>query len=282
MLTKGVQYMVLATFIFGVMNVFVKLLPGIPAVEIVFFRSLISLALSYFMLRRQNVSVWGKRKAWLFLRGLSGAIALVLYFYTLQVIPLATAVTIWFIVPIFASIIGIFLNKERVHFWQWVFYLIAFGGVVMVEGFDPRVTPGLMLIGIAAALFAGFAYNFIRKINTTEHPLVIIFYFPLVTLPLTGAWSAFNWVMPEGTEWLLLLMVGLLTQVAQFFLTKSYQLEEVSKVSSLTYLGIIYALIFGWLIFDETFNMKTYGGMAVVLLGVVLSIWYKHKYPAEK
>ncbi len=282
MWTKGVQYMVLATFIFGVMNVFVKMLPGIPAAEIVFFRSMVSLIITYVLLRRQNVSVWGKRKGWLLLRGLAGAIALVLYFYTLQVIPLATATTIWFMVPIFASIIGIFLNKESVSFWQWVFYVIAFAGVVMVEGFDPRVTPELMLIGIAAALFAGFAYNFIRKINTTEHPLVIIFYFPLVTLPLTGAWSAFHWVMPAGMEWLLLLMVGILTQIAQFFLTKSYQLEEVSKVSSLTYLGLIYALIFGWVFFEENFNAQTYLGMGVVLIGVILSIWYKHAYPAEK
>lgn len=274
--------MVFATFVFAVMNVFVKMLPTIPPAEIVFFRSLISLVISYVLLRRQRVSVWGKRRGWLFLRGLAGAIALVLYFYTLQVIPLATAVTIWFIVPIFASIIGIFLNKEKVPFLQWVFYLIAFAGVVMVEGFDPRVTPTLLLIGIAAALFAGFAYNFIRKINTTEHPLVIIFYFPLVTLPLTGAWSAFNWVMPAGWEWLLLLMIGILTQIAQFFLTKSYQLEEVSRVSSLSYLGLIYALIFGWLFFDETFNAQTYAGMGVVLVGVVLSIWHKHKFPAEK
>jgi drug/metabolite transporter (DMT)-like permease len=59
-------------------------------------------------------------------------------------------------------------------------------------------------------------------------------------------------------------------------------MEEVSKVSSLTYLGLIYALIFGWIFFDETFNAQTYAGMGVVLLGVVLSIWHKHTYPAEK
>lgn len=274
--------MLLATFLFAVMNVFVKMLPGIPAVEIVFFRSVISLGISYVLLRRQNVSVWGTRKGWLLLRGIAGAVALVLYFYTLQVMPLATAVTIWFMTPIFASIIGIFLNKEPVAPWQWVFYLMAFSGVVMVEGFDPRVTPFLLVIGVIAALFAGFAYNFIRKINTTEHPLVIIFYFPLVTLPLTGAWSAFHWTMPAGWEWGLLLLVGILTQMAQFFMTKSYQLEEVAKVSSLSYLGLLYALIFGWVFFEETFNLQTYIGMGVVLLGVVLSIWYKHSHPIKK
>jgi drug/metabolite transporter (DMT)-like permease len=282
MISKGVQYMLLATFLFAVMNVFVKMLPAIPAVEIVFFRSFISLAISYVLLKRQGVSVWGKRKGWLLLRGIAGAVALVLFFYTLQVMPLATAVTIWFTTPIFASIIGIFLNKEPVSAWQWVFYLMAFGGVVMVEGFDPRVTPTLLVIGIIASVFAGFAYNFIRKINTTEHPLVIIFYFPLVTLPLTGACSAFHWVMPEGWEWGLLILVGLFTQMAQFFMTKSYQLEEVAKVSSLSYMGLLYALIFGWLFFEESFNLQTYLGMGVVLLGVGLSIWYKHTHPVKK
>ncbi len=121
------------------------------------------------------------------------------------------------------------------------------------------------------------AYNVIRKLNTSENPLVIIFYFPLVTMPLTGAYSFFDWVAPEGIQWLYLLMVGVLTQIAQYFMTKAYQSEEVNKVASVSYIGIFYALIFGWVFFQETFNLQTYLGMAVVLVGVVLNLWYKRK-----
>ena len=275
MISRGVVFMLLATFFFALMNVFVKLLPEIPAVEIVFFRSLISLVISAVILKSQGISVWGKRRGWLFLRGMVGAIALVLYFITIQLIPLATAVTIQFITPIFTTIIGIFLNRERVAPVQWLFFLIAFGGIVMIQGFDERVTADVMVIGVVAAFFAGMAYNIIRRLKTSEHPLVIIFYFPLVTMPLTGGYSALDWVQPSGMAWVYLLAVGVLTQIAQYYMTRAYQEEELNKVASVSYAGIFYALIFGWVIFGENFNVQTYLGMFVVLIGVVLNLWYK-------
>jgi drug/metabolite transporter (DMT)-like permease len=258
------------------MNVAVKLLPHIPAVEIVFFRSVISLVLSYVFLKSAKVNVWGKNQKLLILRGASGAMALILYFRLIQEIPLASATTILFLSPVFATILGIFFVKESVKPIQWFFFLVSFAGIVMVKGFDPRIGIIYLLMGFSSSLFSGIAFNCIRKLNTSEHPLVIIFYFPLVTLPLTGLWSYFNWVTPQGTDWLILLCVGVLTQIAQYFMTRSFQTEEISKVASLRYLGIIYALIFGYFFFDEHFDLMVYSGMALTILGVVLNIWYKH------
>ena len=198
MFTAGIRYMLLATLFFSLMNVFVKLLPNIPAVEIVFFRSVVSLVLSVFFLTIQKVNVWGNNKRRLLARGVCGAVALIMYFTTIQLMPLASAATIQFLSPVFSSILGIYIVKEKVHPRQWFFYLIAFAGVIMVKGFDPRITPILFLVGIVAALLSGLAYNFIRKLNTTEHPLVIVFYFPLVTLPITGIICLFGWVQPAG------------------------------------------------------------------------------------
>lgn len=270
--------MLFATFCFALMNVFVKMVPNIPAVEVVFFRSVVSLVLSYIFLAHQRVNVWGNNKVILLLRGASGAVALIMYFTTLQVMPLASAVTIQFLSPIFTSILGIFIVREKVYTPQWFFFLLAFVGVVIIQGFDPRISTFYLILGLLAAVGSGLAYNFIRKLKTSEHPLVIVFYFPLVTLPITGIYSAFNWVQPESwKQWLILLLIGILTQIAQFFMTKAYQAEELSKVASLKYLGIIYALGFGWVFFDEQFNLMTYLGMAIVLLGVVLNIWFKHR-----
>ncbi len=274
--------MLLATFFFSLMNVFVKLVPNIPPVEIVFFRSIISLVLSYFFLAMQQVSVWGNNKKILLMRGAVGAISLILYFSTLQLIPLASAVTIQFLAPIFTTILGVFIVKEKVKPLQWLFFVVAFGGVLLVKGFDPRITPILFLMGVASAFFAGLAYNFIRKLNTTEHPLVIVFYFPLVTLPVTGLLSIFIWVQPIGIEWLYLLLIGVLTQLAQYFMTMAYQHEELSKVSSLKYLGLIYALGFGYLVFDETFNIMTYLGMFIMVASVGVNVWYKNKITITK
>ncbi len=276
MFTQGIRYMLLAVFFFALMNVFVKMLPNIPAVEIVFFRSVVSLVLSYFFLKMQKVSVWGNNKKVLLARGTCGAIALIMYFKTLQVMPLASATTIQYLSPMFSSILGIYIVKEKVHPKQWIFFALAFLGVLMVKGFDPRITPLLFTVGIVAALFSGLAYNFIRMLKTTEHPLVIVFYFPLVTIPITGFICFFDWVNPIGMEWLFLLLVGVFTQFAQYFMTKAYQAEELSKISSLQYLGLIYALGFGYVFFEETFKIMTYLGMTIMVVGVILNVWYKN------
>lgn len=282
MVSKGVGYMLLATLLFTCMNVFVKLVDHIPAVEVIFFRSLISLLISFGLLKSQKVSVLGNNRKLLLLRGAAGAVALVLIFITLQNIPLASAVTLQFLTPIFTTLLGIFLVKERVTFWQFIFFGLAFVGVVLVKGFDPRISTYYLILGAGGAFFSGLAYNIIRKLNTSEHPLVIIFYFPMVTVPLSLFWVITDWVQPRGIDWLYLGLIGLLTQVAQFFMTKSYQLEELSKVSSLNFIGIVYALGLGYLVFGETFNTLTYVGMMLVLAGVILNVQYKKRLAAAE
>ena len=274
-LSPGVRYMLFATITFALMKVCVKAIPHIPAIEIIFFRAVISLAISVVLLKRQKVSVWGNNKRILIARGVVGSISLIVYFYLLHNIPLATAATLQYMAPIFTTILGIYIVKEKVLPWQWSFFGLSFLGVLLMQGFDARISPFHFFLGIGGAVFTGLAYNFVRKLNTTEHPLVIIFYFPLVLLPIGSIWSYFVWVTPQGTDWLMLLAVGILTQIAQFFLTKSYQSEEVSKVSILNYLGLIYALLFGYFIFDESFNLLTYAGMGLVLLGVIANVAYK-------
>lgn len=273
--SDGVKFMLLATFTFTLMKVCVKLVPHIPAIEIILFRSIISLAISVFYLKRQQVNIWGNNKPVLILRGTAGAIALVTYYSLLQQIPLATASTLQYLAPIFTAILGIFLVKEKVNSIQWLFFAISFAGVVVVQGFDPRISFWHLIMGIGASIFMGLAYNFIRMLKTSEHPLVIIFYFPLVMLPIAAVWSSIVWVQPQGWDWLVLLAVGLFTQIAQFFMTKSYQAEELSKVSILNYIGIVYALGFGWLLFEETFNFMTYIGMGLVLAGVIANVIFK-------
>ena len=274
-ISPGVKYMLFATFTFTIMKVCIKAIPHIPAIEIILFRSIISLGLSLSVLIPKKISPWGKNKPILIARGVAGAIALMIYFTLIQQIPLATAATLQYLAPIFTAIIGIFLVKERVHTLQWVFFAVAFGGVIMIQGFDPRISATHLIMGITTSIFMGLAYNFIRKLKTSEHPLVIIFYFPFVMLPISLVWTSFVWVTPVGWDWLFLILVGVTTQIAQFFMTKSYQTAELSKVSILNYVGIVYALLFGYLLFDETFNLMTYAGMILVLSGVVANVIFK-------
>jgi drug/metabolite transporter (DMT)-like permease len=268
--------MLFAVFVFSLMKVFVKTLAHIPVMEVILFRAIISLIISYALLRRQNVPVFGNNKKLLVARGVTGAIALTMNYYLVQTIPLATTSTLTYLAPVFSTLIGVFMVRERVKWIQWLFFGFSFCGILVIQGFDVRISYFHLAIGITTSIFMGLAYNFVRKLNTTEHPLVIIFYFPLVLLPVAAIWSSLVWVSPKGMDWVYLLMVGITTQIAQFFMTKSYQNAEISTVSILNYLGIIFSLLFGFYLFDESFNLMTYLGMAMVLSGVILNVLIKN------
>jgi len=280
-MTPGIKYILLATFFFALMNVGVKYLDHIPSHEIVLFRALVTLIMGYILIRKNRLNPWGNNKKYLLLRGLTGTTALVMYFYTLQHMPLASAVTIQFMSPIFTIIIsGIFL-KERATSVQWLFFLLAFAGVVMVKGFDARVTVPELFIGITAAVFSGLAYNFIRKLKDYDHPLVVVFYFPLVTVPIVGVYTIFHWVTPVGWDWLILIMIGLVVTAAQIFLTKAYHADRASNISIYNYLGIIYAILIGLTFFDETISFLGYAGFALIIIGVGMSNHFRAPVAAQ-
>jgi len=276
MFSPGVRYMLLATFFFALMNASVKFLGHLPAIEIALLRSVVSLVAAYGFLRYNKIELRGRNTRALLLRGFFGSSSLVLYFITLQRMPLASAVTLQYLSPVFTAIMGIYLVREPVKPWQWVFFAVSFAGVLMVEGFDQRIEPEFVALGIGSAFFSGLAYNMIRQLKLTEHPLVITFYFPLVSVPVTALLlGTITWVTPVGMDWLILIFIGLAAQTAQYFMTRSYQSEELSKVVSLKYVGIVYALLFGYFLFGETFSVASHVGMAVVIAGVIMNLWYK-------
>ena len=269
--------MLMALLFFTAMNVLIKYIPRIGAVEIIFFRSVVSLVMSYGILRHKRINIWGNNKKWLIIRGIAGSAGLLFFFTTIKVMPLGSAIAIQYLSPIFTSLLGIIIVKEKVLPWQWVFFGLAFVGVVVIQGFDPRVTPVQALIGIAGALSAGMAYNSIRKLKDSDHPLVIIFYFPLVTIPITGVYLLTNWLQPTFIELSILIAIGVVTQFAQYFMTKAYQADTLSKISSIQYIGIIFALGFGYFLFDESYNFRSGLGIIIIVLGVILNVWYKNK-----
>ncbi len=277
LLSEGVRLMLISAFLYAVLNALVKDLGGrIPAVEVVFFRAIISLAMSVVLLRRQKIPMWGNNKPVLLLRGVLGTLALILLFTTYQKMRLATATTIHYLSPIFTILIATVVLKERLHRLQILFFLISFLGVVFIRGFDDQINPFYLGIGIVSAFLAGGAYNCIRYLRHTEHPLVIVLYFPFVAMPVAGLASYYwaGWVMPEGVEWLKLLGIGVCTQVAQVMMTKAYQQAASSAVAGVTYSGIIYAILFGVFIFGESYKWVSYLGIGIVMLGVILNVLF--------
>ncbi len=279
---RGVIFMLLATFVFALMTVFVKLLPNIPVLEIIFFRAIFSIVVCLYSLLKARIPIFGNNKTILIIRGLAGVTALSMNYYLIQVVPLAAASTLTYLAPIFTTILGIFFVKEKVRPLQFLFFALSFSGILVIQGFDNRISLFHLVLGISTSMVMGLAYNCVRKLSTTEHPLVIMFYFPLLCLPVTGLWIVFNWTMPLGREWVYLAMVGLTSQVAQYYLTRAYQIAEIATVSIVSYTSIIYTITLGLIIFGESFNSMTYLGMALVCAGVIINVLYKTRLTQQK
>ncbi|MEO8148416.1 MAG: DMT family transporter [Bacteroidia bacterium] len=281
LISKGASHMLRSTLWFAGMNICAKLVNHLPAMEVVFFRCAVALSFCLFYLQRNSISWTGSNRKLLFLRGAFGTLALYWYFLTLHHMPLGSAVTIQYLSPIFSVIAAIFILNEKVKLPQWFFFLISFAGVILIKGFDERVSVYYLMIGIGSAIFSALAYNMIRTIKGKEHPIVVVLHFMLIGTITGFVFTLFNFKMPQGWDWLFLILVGVFTQLGQVQMTKSLQLANIAEVSILVYTGVIYALVAGYFIFNETYGAVAIVGILLVIGGVIMNILYGRKKLSE-
>lgn len=277
LLNEGVKHMLLAIFFFALMNVAVKMVSHIPAMEVVFFRCFTATCIALILIKRMKLDWLGSNRKLLLLRGTFGTIALYLFFLSIQKMPLASAMTIQYLSPIFTTIVAIFLLGELVLPVQWIFFAMSFAGVLMIKGFDTRVSVFYLIVGITSAFFSALAYNMVRSLKEKEHHLIVVLHFQLIGAAAGFAFSIFNWKMPERWDWLWLILTGVLAHLGQVSLTKSFHSEKVANVSILSYSGILYGLLFGYFLFGEIYSLLTLFGILLVVGGVVLSIFYQRR-----
>jgi drug/metabolite transporter (DMT)-like permease len=274
--------MAIAAFFFSAMAVCVKLVPRLPVVEVVFFRALVAGILSLAVLRARGADMWGKNKRLLVLRGVFGTGGLVAYFTTLHALPLATATVIQYLSPIFTALVGAFAVREQVPARRWFCFGLSFLGVAVLKGFDPTVQWRELSIGVAGALSSALAYNCIARLKDSEDPQVIMLYFPLITVPLTLPMTITQWMTPTPMEWATLILTGVLVQTAQYFMTRSYQAGRPGAVSIVSYLGVLFALLWDVLFFDAVPSKEAGAGITLVVMGVLLSAALDLKFGARK
>ncbi len=263
--------MLIAGVCFALVHAAVKFIPRIPAHEIVVARALVSIVITWFALKKVGLSPWGQNRPMLVFRGAAGTGALILYFYTLQKMPLATAVTIQYLHPILTVILATFFLREKATWLQWLCFGASFVGVLFVRGFDGRVAPFDLAIGVASAVLSAVAYNLIRALRDEDHALVVMFYLPLVSLVTIAPWTFFHFTMPQGYEWPLLVFIGVFTQIAQYFMTRAYQLDTAANISNLNYLGIFYASVIGFTVFNEVLMGLAVLGISIIVFSAIMS-----------
>ena len=269
--------MFLSTLAFSIANVLVKQVGHIPAMEIVFFRCVTASTFCFIGLYRDGGDWKGSNNLLLILRGTFGTTALFLFFVTLKHMPLASAMTVQYLSPIFTSIIAIFVLSEAVKGPQWLFYAIAFSGVLLIERVDTRISPFYLTLGIVSAFCSGVAYNLVRSLRGREHPLTIVLHFQLIGALVGFISLFFEWETPIGWDWLFLLLIGVFSQLGQIFLTSALQKERVAGVAVINYTGLVYGLLIGSLVFGEDQSAVSLAGMLLVVFGVLLSVVYSNR-----
>lgn len=270
----GLRMMALGALFFSIMAALVKLAgQTLPTMEVVLARSLVTGGVSYAVLARRGVSLRGREPGLLVARGVLGFFALSCFYFAVIRLPLADATVIQYTNPIFTALIAAVTLKEMLRRSEIALTVASLGGVLLVArpsflfggegaGLDP--------LGVTAALFGAVfsasAYVLVRRLRQ-EEPMVVVFWFGLMSILMSLPFLAHGSTrLPVGWEWLILLGVGLSTHFGQVFLTRGLQLESAGRATAVGYLQILFAAVWGLLLFRERPDLWT-GAGALVIVG---------------
>ena len=276
-ITTGLRHMLVGAFWFSVMSVLVKIAGRrLPSMEIVFFRGILTLALSYAIVRQARIQpVLGVNRRLLLQRGILGAAALACFLFSLTHLPLAESTLIQYMNPVFAILVAHWWFGERMGRGEWMALVASLIGVLLITrpsflfgGAASGIHPGHALIALMGAAFSGSAYATIRQMPK-ERPEVVVLYLPLMSVPMSLPFIATNWHAPTWEEWLLLIGIGIATQLAQTSMTRGLQIEKTARATMVGYVQIIFAGAWGVLLFDEAITLWTIVGALVVLSGML-------------
>ena len=269
--------MLLSTLSFVLMNAFVKYLETIPTFQIVFFRSLGSFVLATTYILTHRIKILGNNRKLLVLRSFLGLTSMSLFFMSIDYLPIGTAVSLRYLAPIFAAIFAAILLKEKLRSVQWLLFIIAFSGVLILRGFDKNInTTGLILVLIASIL-SGMVFVIIRRIGKGDHPLVIVNYFMFSGTVVGGILTLFNWQEPQGYEWLYLGGLGLFGYFGQLYMTKAFQMAKTNLVAPLKYIEVVFTISIGILWFGEIYTFWSYLGLFLIIVALILNTFVRSK-----
>ena len=257
---------------FSLMDIIVKWSEAYPLGQVLFFRGFFGVILYFIIMPKENIKnfYYTRRPGLHFLRCLSGLIALIAIFIALRSLPLATVVSISFAAPIFTTIFSIFLLSEKVGVFRWLAVIIGFVGILIITepGFSSFniyfIYPIIFCLGLSYVAIA------IRQLSTTEPVWLISLYFS-ITITLASLFTLpYGWVMPNFSDLTLLILIGVFGGLANLWLGQSYKLAEVSLVSPLKYLALVFAIGFGYFIWGEVPSLKTLFGAALVIISSII------------
>tara|TARA_B100000401_G_C52746602_1_gene691093 strand:+ start:236 stop:1123 length:888 start_codon:yes stop_codon:yes gene_type:complete len=277
-------FLLLASLCFSFMTVCVKKIDErIPIIELVFFRSLLSFAITSYIISKKGINPWGKNKPLLVIRGILGTIALICIFYAIQNMPLSLSTVIQYTYPIFISIFAGLLIKEKITKNIILALLSGWLGILVILNpyqlsiSNIDIKSLAILVAFIGSISTSLAYITVKKLSLTEDVFVIIKYFPFVSLITLFPFVVIYWVTPSINELFWIAGIGLFTQIGQILLTIGLKNLPASEASSINYFQVFFGSLWGILFFREIINVNFIFGSLLVLLGTIISSSKMHK-----
>lgn len=279
----SVWYMLLSALGFALMAACVKEVSGlgIPVLEIVAARAIVSGIISYADIKRKKISMWGHNKTLLIARGAVGSFALMFVYYAVTTLPLAEATVLQYLHPVFTAILALFFLKEIIQRSTLVCIVISLLGLFIIIQPNLQIDSTIQYpwisigAGVLGALGSAVAYIIIKKLTKTDDSSVIIFYFPMIALPISMIMLGSDFVVPSLAAVGLMILVGIFTQIGQVGLTKALHCADANKATAYAYVQVPFSVFIGWAYFSEVPVATTIIGGSLILVGALINVLWK-------
>ncbi len=254
---------------------------GIPVLEIVAARAIVSGMISYADIKRKKISLWGNNKTLLIARGTVGTFALMFVYYAVTTLPLAEATVLQYLHPVFTAILALFFLKEIIQRSTIACIVMSLIGLVIMMQPNLQIDSGFQYpwlsigAGVLGAFGSAVAYIIIKKLTKTDDSSVIIFYFPLIALPISIILLGNDFVMPTLAATGLLILIGIFTQVGQVGLTKALHCADANKATAYAYVQVLFSVFIGWAYFSEVPVVTTIMGGTFIMFGALINVLWK-------
>jgi drug/metabolite transporter (DMT)-like permease len=276
MINKPIPQILLATLAFALMNALAKELSSFHPLQVVFFRAMGTFVFIFPYMIHHKVSIIGDNVKVLLFRAVVGFLSLATFFTAVQLMPLGGAISIRYLSPLFGAILAFFFLKEKISVLQWFSFGMAFSGVIVLKGFDVRISTYALLLVLSSAFFVGIVYVLLRYLGSREHELTVINYFMVVSL-LGSLFFIPYWRLPVGAEWWPVIGIGVVGLIGQVLMTQAFQKESTSVLAPFNYMEIVYSILIGFFFLGETYDWLPFSGIVLIALGVVMNVLGKPK-----
>lgn len=270
---KGIFFIILAGVFFSLMTVFIRLSGDLPVMEKALFRNLIAAIVAWGIIFKNHVKIEIKKNniGDLLLRSVFGTTGLICNFYAVGHLNISDANLLNKLSPFFAILMSIFILKEKAHKWDWIAVIIAFLGALLVikPGFNMDIFPSIA--GLIGGFGAGVAYTFVRKLGkkNVQGPIIVMFFSTFSTIVLLPSFiiDFKSFTLLQG---IFLLCIGLSAAGGQLSITAAYTHAAAKDISVYDYLQVIFAAVWGFLLFDQIPDVYSFLGYAVIFVAVII------------